>query len=52
VVFTFYNGIESAPAGWTITNGMAYAEYLTSWAGGNFTLDATAAVIGTVVEIY
>jgi hypothetical protein len=52
VVFTFYNGIESAPAGWTITNGMAYAEYLTAWAGGNFTLDATAALIGTVVEIY
>lgn len=52
IAFTFYNGIESAPAGWTISNGMAYAEYLTVWAGANFTLDATAALIGTVVEIY
>jgi hypothetical protein len=52
IAFTFYNGIESAPAGWTISNGMAYAEYLTAWAGANFTLDATAALIGTVVEIY
>ena len=52
IAFTFYNGIESAPAGWTVSNGMAYAEYLTAWAGANFTLDATAALIGTVVEIY
>ena len=52
IAFSFYNGIESAPAGWTISNGMAYAEYLTVWAGANFTLDATAALIGTVVEIY
>jgi hypothetical protein len=52
IAFSFYNGIESAPAGWTISNGMAYAEYLTAWAGDNFTLDATAALIGTVVEIY
>ena len=52
VVFTFYDGISAAPAGWTVTNGMAYAEYLTAWAGGNFTLNATAALIGTVVEIY
>ena len=52
IAFSFYNGIESAPAGWTISNGMAYAEYLTVWAGDNFTLDATAALIGTVVEIY
>ena len=52
IAFSFYNGIESAPAGWTISNGMAYAEYLTAWAGANFTLDATAALIGTVVEIY
>ena len=52
IAFSFYNGIESAPAGWTVSNGMAYAEYLTDWAGANFTLDATAALIGTVVEIY
>ena len=52
VVFSFYNGITAAPAGWTVTNGMAYAEYLTAWAGGNFTLGETAAEIGTVVEIY
>ena len=52
IAFTFYNGISSAPAGWTISNGMSYAEYLTVWAGANFTLDATAALIGTVVEIY
>jgi hypothetical protein len=52
IAFSFYNGIESAPAGWTISNGMSYAEYLTVWAGANFTLDATAALIGTVVEIY
>jgi hypothetical protein len=52
VVFSFYNGISAAPAGWTVTNGMAYAEYLTAWAGGNFTLGETAAEIGTVVEIY
>jgi hypothetical protein len=52
IAFTFYNGISSAPAGWTISNGMAYAEYLSAWAGANFTLDATAALIGTVVEIY
>lgn len=52
VVFSFYDGITAAPAGWTVTNGMAYAEYLDAWAGGNFTLDTTAAQIGTVVEIY
>ena len=52
VAFSFYDGITAAPAGWTVTNGMAYAEYLTAWAGGNFTLGATAAEIGTVVEIY
>lgn len=52
VVFSFYNGISAAPAGWTVTNGMAYAEYLTAWAGGNFTLGDTAAEIGTVVELY
>ena len=52
VVFSFYNGISAAPAGWTVIDGMAYAEYLTAWAGGNFTLGATAAEIGTVVEIY
>jgi hypothetical protein len=52
VAFSFYDGITAAPAGWTVTNGMAYAEYLTTWAGGNFTLGATAAEIGTVVEIY
>jgi hypothetical protein len=56
IAFSFYcgatNGITAAPAEWTVTNGMAYAEYLTAWAGGNFTLDATAALIGAVVEIY
>jgi hypothetical protein len=56
VAFSFYCGasigITAAPAGWTVDNGMAYAEYLTDWAGGNFTLDATAALIGAVVEIY
>jgi len=52
VVFSFYNGISAAPAGWTVIDGMAYAEYLTAWAGGNFTLGETAAEIGTVVEIY
>ena len=53
VVFSFYgDSITAAPAGWTISNGMAYAEYLNIWAGGNFTLSATAAEIGTVVEIY
>lgn len=52
VAFSFYDGITAAPAGWTVTNGMAYAEYLNAWAGGNFTLNATAALIGTVVEIY
>ena len=52
VVFTFYDGISAAPAGWTVTNGMAYAEYLTAWAGGDFTLATTSALIGTVVEIY
>jgi hypothetical protein len=52
VAFSFYDGITAAPAGWTVTNGMAYAEYLSAWAGGNFTLSATAAEIGTVVEIY
>jgi hypothetical protein len=52
VAFSFYDAITAAPAGWTVTNGMAYAEYLTAWAGGNFTLGDTAALIGTVVEIY
>ena len=53
VAFSFYgDSITAAPAGWTISNGMAYAEYLTAWAGGNFTLGDTAALIGTVVEIY
>ena len=53
IAFSFYgNAITAAPAGWTISNGMAYAEYLAEWAGGNFTLDATAAEIGTTVPIY
>jgi hypothetical protein len=53
VVFSFYgDSITAAPAGWTISNGMAYAEYLDAWAGGAFTLSAGAAEIGTVVEIY
>ena len=53
IAFSFYgNAITVAPAGWTISNGMAYAEYLSAWAGGNFTLDATAAEIGTTVPIY
>jgi hypothetical protein len=51
--FSFYgDSITAAPAGWTISHGMAYAEYLTARAGGNFTLSDTAALIGTVVEIY
>jgi hypothetical protein len=51
--FSFYgDAITAAPAGWTIVNGMAYAEYLNAWAGDDFTLDTTAALIGTVVEIY
>lgn len=52
VAFSFYDAITAAPAGWIVTNGMAYAEYLSAWAGGNFTLSATSALIGTVVEIY
>jgi len=53
VAFSFYgDAITAAPAGWTVIDGMAYAEYLTAWAGGNFTLGTTAAEIGTVVEIY
>ena len=53
VAFSFYGGaITAAPAGWIVDNGMAYAEYLSAWAGGNFTLNTTAALIGTVVEIY
>jgi len=53
IVFSFFgDAITAAPAGWTISNGMAYAEYLDAWAGGNFTLSATAALIGTTVEIY
>jgi hypothetical protein len=52
VAFSFYDAITTAPAGWIVTNGMAYAEYLSAWAGGNFTLSATSALIGTVVEIY
>jgi len=53
IVFSFFgDSITAAPAGWTISNGMAYAEYLSAWAGGNFTLSATAALIGTTVEIY
>ena len=52
VAFSFYDAFTAAPAGWTVTNGMAYVEYLSAWAGGNFTINATAALIGTVVEIY
>jgi hypothetical protein len=52
VAFSFYDAFTAAPAGWIVTNGMAYAEYLSAWAGGDFTLGATAAQIGTVVEIY
>jgi hypothetical protein len=53
IAFSFYgNAITVAPAGWTISNGMAYAEYLSEWAGGNFTLNTTAAEIGTTVPIY
>jgi hypothetical protein len=53
IVFSFFgDSITAAPAGWTISNGMAYAEYLSAWAGGNFTLSATAALIGTTVPIY
>lgn len=52
VAFSFYDAITAAPAGWIVDNGMAYAEYLSAWPGGNFTINATAALIGTVVEIY
>lgn len=53
IAFSFYGGaIAAGPAGWTITNGMAYAEYLDAWAGGAFTLDTDAAEIGTVLEIF
>ena len=53
VAFGFFgDSITAAPVGWTVTNGMAYAEYLSAWAGGNFTISATAALIGTVVELY
>jgi hypothetical protein len=56
IAFSFYcgatTGLTAAPAGWIVTNGMAYAEYLNAWAGGNFTLDTTGASIGAVVEIY
>lgn len=52
IAFSFYDGITAAPAGWTVVDGMAYAEYLSAWAGDDFTLGATAALIGTVVEIY
>jgi hypothetical protein len=52
VAFGFYDAFTAAPAGWTVINGMAYAEYLSAWAGGNFTINATGALIGTVVEIY
>jgi hypothetical protein len=53
VAFSFYgDAITAAPAGWIVDNGMAYAEYLSAWGGGNFTLGTTAALIGTVVEIY
>ena len=52
VAFSFYDAFTAAPAGWIVDNGMAYAEYLSAWAGGNFTINATAALIGTVVEIY
>jgi len=53
IVFSFFgDSITAAPAGWITTNGMAYAEYLDAWAGGNFTLSATAALIGTTVPIY
>ena len=52
VAFSFYDAFTAAPAGWIVDNGMAYAEYLSTWAGGNFTINATAALIGTVVEIY
>jgi hypothetical protein len=53
IVFSFYgDSITAVPAGWTISNGMAYAEYLDAWAGDDFTLSATAAQIGTTVEIY
>lgn len=54
--FSFYcnsaSGITAAPSGWTIDNGMAYTEYQNIWAGGNFTLSATSALIGTVTAIY
>lgn len=53
IVFSFFgDSITAAPAGWITSNGMAYAEYLDAWAGGNFTISATAALIGTTVEIY
>jgi len=52
VAFSFYTAFTAVPAGWNLVNGMSYSEYQMSWAGGNFTLDATAALIGTVVEIY
>ena len=52
IAFSFYDGITAAPAGWTVVDGMAYAEYLSAWSGDDFTLGATAALIGTVVEIY
>ena len=45
-------GITAAPAGWIVENGMAYAEYQNTWDGGNFTLNTTSALIGSVVAVY
>lgn len=53
MVFGYYTGILSGPAGWNITSGMAYAgPYLTSWSGGNFSVNGSALPISASVELF
>lgn len=53
MVFTYATSIVSGPAGWNITNGMAWAgPYLTTWGGGNFGVSASLLPIICSVELF
>jgi hypothetical protein len=53
MVFTYAASIISGPAGFNITNGMAWSgPFLTSWGGGNFDLSGSLLPIICSVELF
>jgi len=53
IVFTYASAIVSAPAGWNVTNGMAWAgPYVNSWTGGSFGVSGSLLPIICSVELF